>query len=212
MDDVGLDKNETSFIGGFTYNFAKRWNLHFDYYGYHDEALKSAQRNFEFGDVSFPVGASVTTGLDIDLYVLNLSYNIFHTEKSRFGLGLGVHGINFDMKMSGKAFIGSVERSTGDAQEDFIAPIPNIWAHGAYAFTDRILIRYGAGWISAGYDEYDGELLLAQAALEYWPFKNAGIGAGYHYITADIERDGGDRKQRYDVDLSGFIFYLTMGF
>lgn len=212
MDELGLDKNETSAIAGFTFNFAERWNLRFDYFGYHDEALRTIGRQISFANVSFPIGASVSTSLDMDLYVLNLAYNIVHTQKARFGLGLGVHGINFDMKLSGRAFIGNLSVPVGEGQEDFIAPIPNVWAHGAYALTDSIIFKYGGGWMSAGYDEYDGKLLLANAALEYWPFQNAGFGLGYHYITADIDRDGGGKKENYDVDLSGFVLYLTLGF
>ncbi|MCG8686120.1 MAG: hypothetical protein MI892_14670 [Desulfobacterales bacterium] len=212
MDDLGLDKNEVSAIGGVIYNFGKRWNLRFDYFGYHDDALKTADKSFNFDDVNIPINASLESSLDIDLYVINLAYNIIHTQKARFGLGLGVHGIDFELKIAGKVSVGPSEVSLGEGQEDFLAPIPNVWAYGAYALSERVVFRYGGGWMSASYDDFDGSLFLLNAAIEYWPFQNIGFGAGYNYLTADIDYDPGYKKENYDVDLSGAIFYITLGF
>jgi len=212
MDDLGLDENEVSAIGGLSFNFAHRWNLHFDYFGYHDDAVKTAGKKFYFDDIEIPVNASVKSNLDIDLYVLKLGYNIIHTERSRFGIGAGIHGIDFDLQISGKISVGDSELPLGEGSEDFLAPIPNIWVYGAYALTERVIFRYGAGWMSASYDDYDGSLYLANAAIEYWPFQNAGFGAGYNYLTADIDYKSSRRKENYDVDLSGALFYVTIGF
>lgn len=212
MNDLDLDQNKVSPVGGFKLNFGKRWNLHFDYFGYHDDAQRTIGRNFNFDGINFPVSATAISSLDIDLYVLNLSYNIIHTGKARFGLGIGVHGIDFDLQISGRVLVGGNEVTIGEGEEDFIVPIPNLWAHGAYAFTESVILRYGAGWMSAGYDDYNGSLYLASAAIEYWPFKNTGFGLGYHYISADIDYESRNRTENYDVDLPGVIFYITFGF
>jgi len=212
MDDLGLDENEVSAIGGVSFNFAKRWNVSFDYFGYHDDAVTTAGKKFYFDDIEIPVNASVRSNLDIDLYVLKLGYNLIHTDRARFGIGVGIHGIDFDLRISGKLSVNDVEVPLGEGSEDFLAPIPNIWVYGAYAFTERVIFRYGAGWMSAGYDDYDGTLYLANAAVEYWPFQNAGFGAGYNYLTADIDYETGSKIENYDVDLSGVLFYVTMGF
>lgn len=212
MDDLDLDKNEVNAIGGFIFNFATKWNLRFDYFGYHDDALKTAGKNFNFDTLSIPINASVSTSLDMDLYVVNAAYNIIHNEKNRFGVGLGVHGIDFDLRLSGKISVNGSSVSLGEARQDFIAPIPNIWVYGAYALTDSFIFRYGGGLMSAGYGDYDGSLVLANAAIEYWPFPNTGVGIGYNYITADIDRDTDRKKENYDIDLSGLVVYISFGF
>jgi len=212
MSDLGLDENNVSAIGGFIFNFGERWNLRFDYFGYHDDAEVTAGKNFNFDGVIIPINATVNSSLDMDLYVLNVAYNIVHTDRARFGLGIGVHGIDFDLKVSGRISVDGNEVPIGAGQEDFLAPVPNLWAYGAYAFTESFILRYGGGWMSASYEDFDGSLILANAAIEYWPFKNAGFGAGYNYITADIDYDPGYKKENYDVDLPGVVFYLTLGF
>jgi hypothetical protein len=144
--------------------------------------------------------------------VLKLGYNLIHTDRSRFGIGVGIHAIDFDLRIAGKISVNDVEVPLGEGSEDFLAPIPNVWVYGAYALTERVIFRYGGGWMSAGYDDYDGTLYLANAAVEYWPFQNAGFGAGYNYLKADIDYESGSKIENYDVDLSGVLFYITMGF
>ena len=212
MDDLGLDKHEVNAIGGIMFNLGEKWNLRFDYFGYHDSAEKIAGKTFNFDRITIPVNASVSTSLDIDLYVCNLAYNIIHTQKSRFGLGLGVHGIDFDIQLSGKISVAGKDVAIGDGQEDFLAPVPNIWIYGAYALTKNTIFKYGVGWMSASYGNYDGDLILANAAVEYWPFQNIGFGFGYNYINADIDYETDYKKENYEVDLPGIVLYLTMGF
>lgn len=212
LDDLGLDENQLSPIAGFNFTFGKRWKLRFDYFGYHDDAKTTADFSFDFDDVIIPVGARVDSSLDLDVYVLNLGYNLIYTERARFGLGVGIHAADLNLKISGKATVAGSEVSLGEGQEDFIAPVPNLYAYGAYAFTDRFLIRYGAGWMSLSYGDFDGDLLTANATLEYWPFQYVGLGLGYRYLKVDVDYDPGNKKEKYDVKLPGPVFYLTVGF
>ena len=94
------------------------------------------------------------------------------------GVGVGVHVADIDVKISGEVEVAGEKRSLGEGDADLIAPLPNLYVYGAYAFTDRFVLRYGGGWLSMSYDDYDGSLVFANAFLEYWPFQYAGFGAG----------------------------------
>ncbi len=212
LDDLGLDENELSPIAGFNFTFGKRWKLRFDYFGYHDDSKTTADFSFDFDGVIFPVGASIDSSLDLDFYVLNLAYNFIHTEQARFGVGIGIHAADLNLKISGKITVAGNEISLGEGQEDFLAPIPNLYAHGAYAFTDRFLIRYGGGWLSLSYGDFDGSLYTAYAFLEYWPFQYVGFGLGYRYFRVDVDYDPGNKTEKIDVRFPGPVFYLTAGF
>ena len=212
LDDLGLDENELSPIAGFNFTFGKRWKLRFDYFGYHDDNKKTADFSFDFDGVIIPVGANIDSSLDLDFYVLNLAYNFIHTERARFGVGIGIHAADLNLEISGKITVAGNEISLGEGQEDFLAPVPNLYAYGAYAFTDRFLIRYGGGWMSLSYGDYDGSLLFANASFEYWPFQYAGFGLGYNYIAVDVDYDPDNKKENYEVDLPGIILFMKFGF
>ena len=212
LDDLDLKENKVSPIAGVIFNFGKRWNLRFDYFGYHDDDKTTADFSFDFDDVSIPVGAQIDSSFDLDVYVLNLAYNFIHTERARFGVGLGIHVADLDLKISATATVAGSEVSLGEGHEDFIAPVPNLYAYGAYDFTDRFVIRYGAGWMSMSYGDFDGSLYFANAALEYWPFQYVGLGLGYRFLKADVDYDPGNKTEHYDIKLPGPLFYLTVGF
>ncbi len=73
-------------------------------------------------------------------------------------------------------------------------------------------LRYGGGGMSLSYGDWDGALYFANAFLEYWPFKYAGIGAGYRYVAADVTYDNGKKEETYDFALPGPVLYVTVGF
>ncbi len=156
LDDLDLDENLVSPIFGMLFNFGKRWTLRLDYIGYHDDSKTTADFSFEFDDLVVPVGARVDTSLDLDVYVANLAYNFIRSERARFGVGVGVHAADIDLDISAKVTIAGEEISLGDETADLIAPVPNLYAYGAYAFTERFIFRYGGGWLSLNYDDYEG--------------------------------------------------------
>jgi hypothetical protein len=212
LNDLDLNENDISPVGAINFRFFKRLNLRLDYYGYHQNGERSAGFSFNFGDLEVPIDARIKTSLDLDVYVANLSVDIIHTERARFGLGAGLHVADLDLDISASLRVANVESSLGKGSEDLTAPLPNLFATGAYAITDQLILRYAAGWMSLSYGDWDGELWLGQAFLEYWPLPYAGIGAGYRYLSADVNHDNGKRKEEYDVDLPGPIVYLTFGF
>lgn len=116
------------------------------------------------------------------------------------------------MEVSGKLNLGPIELKTDDGKLDFFTPVPNLYAHGAYGFTDRFLLRYGGGWLSLTYGDFDGSLVFANAFLEYWPFQHVGFGAGFRYLKVDIEYDPGNKTEEYDVTLPGPMVYMALGF
>ena len=212
MDDLGLNENEVSPIVGGIINFGREWTLRLDYFGYHDDGKNTADFSFDYNDVAFPIGAHLDSSFDLDVYVANLSYNFIHSERTRLGVGLGVHAANIDMNISGKVTAPGTEIDLGGAEEELLAPLPNFYVMGAYAFTDRVVVRGGGGGMSMSYGDWDGSLWFVNAFVEYWPFRNAGIGAGYRYLDADVDYDPGHKKETYDFTLPGPVVYVTVGF
>jgi len=208
-DDLGLDDTAISPIVGAAINFwDNRLTLRLDYFGYHDDATEVNDFRFEFDDIVFDVNAVLKTDVDLDVYVANLSYNFIRTDRARFGVGLGVHAADMDIKISGT--LNGIPVGTGEA--DLVAPVPNFYVMGAYAFTDRLLFKGGGGGLSLNYGDYDGELFFLNAFMEYWPWQHVGFGGGLRYFHADIEYDPGNKKETYKFDLPGPVAYVTAGF
>ena len=212
MDDLGLeDDYVTVFLSG-SFRLGKRWRLQLDYFGYHEDSTKKSDFQFEFDDVLIPVGATVDSSLDIDVYVANLGYDIYQSNRSRITLGLGAHVADLDMEISGETQSGDTTVNLGEGDEDILAPLPNLYISGTYAIRENLIVNCSGGWMSMSYGDYDGDLVFARGTLEYWPFKNVGFGAGYAYTKADIEYDPGHKKETYDIKMPGPVVYLAVGF
>lgn len=151
MDDLDLNENHISPIVGAIFSFGKRWNLRLEYFGYHDDSKTTADFDFEFEDLIVPVGARIDSSLDLDVYVANLAYHFIHSERARFGVGVGIHAADIDLEISAKVRVAGEETSLGEGTADLLAPVPNLYAYGAYAFTERFILRYGGGWMSLSY-------------------------------------------------------------
>ena len=212
LDDLGLEENELSYYLNASLRLGERWRLHFDYFRYHDDATKTGEKEIALDDLIIPVGGRVDSKLHFDVYVVNLSYDLYRSERARFGIGLGAHITDFDLKISGDAIVDGDEIDLGKESVDITAPLPNIYATGLYAVRDDVIFRYGGSWMSMSYGDYDGELISANAALEYWPYKNIGFGAGYSYVSIDIDYETNSKKETYDLELPGPLAYITVGF
>ena len=120
LDDLDLNENEISPIVGGIINFGREWSLRLDYFGYHDDGKSTVDFSFDYDDATFPIGAHLDSSLDMDVYVANLSYNFIHSERTRLGVGLGVHAVDFDMKISGRVKTMGVETDLGSGSMVFI--------------------------------------------------------------------------------------------
>ena len=209
LDDLGLDEDAVSpAVGGIFDFWGNRLSLRFDYFGYHDDANAKADFPFDWGGDPIPEGADLESNLDIDLYVINLAYNFYRSERARFGMGLGIHLADLDLGIRGS--VNGVTVACGDA--DVLAPLPNIYVNGAYAFTEKFLLRYGGGGFSLSYGDWDGSMYFVDAFVEYWPWQHVGFGAGYRYLAVDVDYDPGHKTETYDFTLPGPMVYVTAGF
>ena len=209
LDDLGLDDDQISPTVGAKIDFwGSRLSLRFDYFGYHDDAKAKADFPFDWDGDTIPVNADLDSNLDLDLYVINLAYNFYRSDRARLGAGIGIHLADVDLGITGS--VNGVTVASGDA--DVLAPLPNIYVNGAYAFTEKFLIRAGGGGFSLSYGDWDGSLFFIDAFLEYWPWQHVGFGAGYRYTDVDVDYEPGHKKETYDFTLPGPVIYVTAGF
>ena len=61
--------------------------------------------------------------------------------------------------------------------------------------------------VTISFDEWDGSIFDASAYLEFLFHKNFGIGAGYLYFDADVEREREKRIGQLDYQYSGVQIY-----
>jgi hypothetical protein len=209
---LGVPESDTSLWARLSARLGDRWQIGMDYFTIDVAGGRQVNFDFEFGDLEVPVGASVDASLDVDFYVLSMSYAFYRSERLEVGAGIGVHGVDLEYDLFAEVSAGSLVRALGEEDDDFLAPLPNAALYASYALSPRLLGQVQGGWISLSYDEYDGELLALHAQLAYLLTRRTSLGLGYTFFDFDVERDRGTRREYYDLDLEGPRLFLSVVF
>ena len=205
LDDLGLDESEAVPQFGVRWRFANRWALNLAYSAYGVSGDKNISTSFNYDGITYPVNAFTKTDLDLDLFILSIDYAIRRTDTSEWGVGLGLHAIDFGFDIKGS--LNDV--SIGESSEDFLAPLPNIRLFGRHAFSSKLLATAAIGWLGLKIDKYDGNLLVGAVALNYSFSDRWSLGINYQFTDIDLDIDNGINEDSYEIDLSGFGLVLS---
>lgn len=224
LDDLGLDTDVNTYWIDAKWKPFERWSFMAEYFSYNEKANRNSQNStsyeFTFQDSVFKGEAGINTNLtsefDVDITSITIAYRLLDSHSTTIDLGLGIHAMDISLSLTGQGDVYINDTILADEitteSEAILAPLPNLVVYGAYAPNNQLALTGRAGWFSMNYDEYSGDLLRANAALEYRPIKNLGLGIGYNFSEIDVSRKKEQRSTSFDMDFSGPLFYIKGGF
>lgn len=212
LEQLGLDDNDVSLFLNARWRFSERWHLGLSYYGTDRSGSRTVDREIRFGELVVPIDGVVNTSFSADIYVLDLGYSFFKTSRAEFGARFGVHLADLDVALSGRGNIGQSDVNLGTASADTLAPLPNIGLFGLYALTPKLAVSGMLGYFSLDYQEYDGEVTVASAALDYRLTDTFGLGLGYSLLDFNLDVDEDIFDEHYEFEFNGPVVYLSAGF
>jgi hypothetical protein len=213
LKTLGVDDDYTSPYFNFIWRPTRRFQTMLSYFGTRNSGTRVLDADITFDDVTFPADTSLHTEFEFDVYLVNLGYSVFRTERLNLGVGGGVHVVDIEVSFEGRGQVGDGPSiDFAEANEDVLAPVPNLVAYGGYAFSPRLALQGGLGWLSLSYGKYDGRLLTLSGSLEYRFHKNFGIGAGYRYFDLELDIDGSNFDHSIDLNIDGPFVYAVAGF
>jgi hypothetical protein len=158
------------------------------------------------------VGAELYSNWEGDFIYASYGYSFLQGEKWELSGSLGLYYLDTDFTISGKARI-SGEGEEGEISQEVTEeasldiPIPLFGLAAEYYITPKWRAIVNGGYITVSIGEWDGSILDIGAKLEYLFHENFGIGTGYLYFNADVERDTDNRIIRLDYEYSGVQIY-----
>lgn len=219
MNDLGMDPTTTTVWAGLTWQFADKWGLSTSYSSFSSDGDVSATEEGNFGNIDWQVNASLTSELDLDLYIVDFHWDFINTGQSHFGVGLGLHiadlSTGIDAMVEAEIDGTPVEPplDLGSETAAVTAPLPNISLRGGHRFGDSIYLGGTAGYFSLKVGDIDGELITVRAHLEWRPGAgNFGLGAGYQYVDINVSEKTSDRTKKFDMEFYGPVLFVSLGF
>lgn len=216
LDDLGMDDNASTVWASLNWQYAESWGLGFTYSGFHTSGQEIASESGNFGDIEWSASAALDSEYDLDLYIVDLHWDFINTERSHFGIGVGLHvadisaGIGYTLTGSINGQEGVIERDVETAS--LTAPLPNVLLRAGHQFGDHFYLGVTGGYFTLKYKDIDGELISGRATFDWRPTKHFGVGIGYQYVNIDVTDDGGNRKKKVETDVYGPILFVTVGF
>jgi hypothetical protein len=216
FNELGMDDDTTVLWGDFTWQFAERWQFSFNYSSFDANGFRMATKDGNFGDIDWSVGAALTSKFELEMYIVDFTWDFVKTENAHVGIGLGLHAMDLDLDVVAEVGvdIGGMGGVVEVRQEhtSVLAPLPNISLVGGIMLGENVYLDGHAGYFTLDYDKYGGELISLRGGIEWRPWRNFGFGAAYQYIDLNLKVDGSSSQDRYDLRFHGPILFFSAGF
>ncbi len=210
-DELDLsDRKGTPYLG-LGMRLGEAWRLEFEYYDLKRSASKTTTRQIDWGDTSFPIGATINTEFDSTVYRVTGGWSFIKTPQAEAGLGFGLHITDFTTQLSGQ---GTGPLGLGFQREahDTLVPLPTLGVYGTYMVTPQLAVRGRVDYLSLNYEDYDGRLINWMAALDWRVTKNFGVGAGYRYVDYKVGITKSDFNGEVKYAFKGPTLFIDVGF
>lgn len=219
---LDLETNTTTFrLDGF-WRFTKnlRHRLDFSWYTNRRSGEGTVDQELNIGDLPpIPVGASVETQFNFDLYRVGYSYSFFQDKRIDLGIGGGLYVLPVEFKLNATAESGGMTILDESVKETFAAPLPVIGIRADIAITPRWFLRNRADFFYLEIGDYRGAIVDTRLAVEYQPFKHVGFGLAWDNfrLAAEAKDDntgipGTSFKGTYQFRNAGMMVYLKANF
>jgi hypothetical protein len=216
-----VDFDDTFGIGDFdrfrvegAWRIAPRHLLRAMYFQNNREGTRSMERDIEFNDQTFPVGATVKAGSELTIAQLSYDYAFLRRENYEIAGGIGLHYIDLGLKLDATVTAqgGQASRSL-DADASTAAPMPVLGLRGLWRLSDAFYISGQVQYFYLEFDPYSGSLIDLKASVVWQLADHVGVGLGYNDFgfKFDIE-DRGDFDGRLRWDYGGAFVFATVMF
>lgn len=211
-DDLGFNEDVNLFrIEGY-WRFAPKHRLYLGYYGFGRDTQKTLETEIEWDDKIFEVGVEIYSEWDIDFVYGKYGYSFIQGDKWEVSGSLGLYYLKNVIRIRGEARIegnggeGEVSKEVSE-EASLELPIPLFGLTAEYYITPKWRVIGNVSYFTISLNEWDGSIFDFSTNLEYLFHKNFGIGLGYLYFDADVERDRTKRVSHLDYMYRGVQLY-----
>jgi len=195
-----------------SWRFAKRHKLRAMIFSTSRTDSREFEREIEWDDEVFPVGARIKGEIDFAVYQVAYEYLFLRRESWEIGASFGIHYTTFDAKLSATVETpGGTGSGKRTADADLDAPLPVIGLHGTWGLGHDLWLDATAQFFSLSINQYSGNLQDYRVGLLWQPKSWVGIGVGYNVFKVDVDVDTSGFKGALDWKYDGpMIFYSVM--
>jgi hypothetical protein len=222
-DQVGsdVDYDDTFGIGDFDrfrvdglWRIAPRHLIRAMYFQNNRRATRSIEREVNFGDETFPVGATVDAHSDLTVAQLSYEYAFLRRENYELAAGIGIHYVDMNLTLDATiAAAGNQVSRRADAGASTAAPLPVLGLRWMWRLPHDFYVAAQAQYFYLEFDPYKGSLTDLKASVVWQATDHVGIGLGYNDFGFRFDINArGDFDGRLRWNYGGAMAFATVMF
>lgn len=214
-DDLGGDREKAALWAGVEWRFAPHHRIGLNYSRFELSGLRTATRQIQIGDESFPAGATVSSELKFTLMPALYSWSFLKRERDELAATVGLHWSSVSFKARGSASLGAQDPGT-DVSAKADIPLPLLGLRWDHHFSQRWSagLQGGAFALKFGKDALDieGGIWSAAAYAEYRFSRHLGLGLTIEGLHINVDLASRTWAGAIEYDYWGPQLYLKARF
>jgi hypothetical protein len=222
-DQVGSDVNfdDTFGIGDFDrfrvdglWRIAPRHLIRAMYFQNNRHATRSIERDVNFQDETFPVGATVDAHSELTVAQLSYEYAFLRRENYELAGGIGIHYVDMDLTLDGTISAqGNQASRRANAGASTQAPLPVLGLRWMWRLPHNFYVAAQAQYFYIQFDPYAGSLTDLKATVVWQATDHVGVGVGYNDFGFRFDISSrGDFDGRLRWNYGGAMAFATFTF
>jgi hypothetical protein len=138
-------------------------------------------------------------------------WSFYRTPQARPGVAIGLHVTDFTLQLAGQGN-GPLGLAFQREERNQAVPLPTIGLYGNYVLAPQWILRGRIDYLSLDYQDYNGSLANAMAAVEWRFAKNWGAGLGYRYVDYKLESTKESFHGEVNYRFQGPTLYIGAAF
>jgi hypothetical protein len=209
-DDLGTDRDESSYWTSFEWRFAQRHRIGFSNSTFKLSGTKTTARELRIGDQIYPAGTALDSELKIQIIPITYSYSFIKSDRHELAGTLGLHWSRLKLNVSESS------SQNGDVTAKVNAPLPLIGLRYDHHFSQRWSAGLHGAFFKAKFGEdttnVEGDIWSVRAEGEYRFSKHFGVGLAVEGFEIDIDASSGSWQGAINYRYWGPQLYLKARF
>lgn len=195
-DDLGLDDHKTVPRAHMDVLIGDSQGFSFDYFSVNRSRGTTLGKSISYGGNDYSAAASVRGKLDFDLGSAAYRWWFGHGDDV-VGLGLGAAYYRVNAGIYGDASFNGQTVGYASTSTDESAWAPMLEGGWRHAFNDQWRMYFDASGVKKNGGTLNGHIYRAALGLQWFPWRNVGVGAEYDYTRISLNDD----RRHYDASL-----------
>jgi hypothetical protein len=214
---LGLDEENRVFRveGNWRFSHNRRHRVGLSWFSFNRTGIRTSTDAItisppEGPDITIPIGTTVESYFDLDIYQATYSYSFIQDNRLDFAgqFGLYIMPIGFGLSITGLV--------DEQAEQSFTAPLPVLGLKLDVLLAPKWYLRTVSQIFYVRYQNFTGSLVNLMSAVEYNPWKHVGFGLGFDALRLGIQAEGGgdypgiDLRGNVEFAYTGIMLYIRV--